>query len=99
MYFYKMKKYIKYFKNKFILVGSLFVLYIVFLDDVDVFMLYSKHRKLSQLEQEKVEMESKLHEMEEMQSILQNSESLERFAREERLFRNPNEDIYVISEE
>ncbi len=94
-----MKRFIKPFRNKYILVGSLFVLYVVFLDDVDIFMLYSKHKKLNQVSIEKSEMETKLIEIEDMQSILRNSESLERFAREERLFRKPNEDIYVISEE
>ena len=95
----QIKKYLKPFRNKYILVGSLFAIYAVFLDDVDVFMIYSKHRKLNQLEIEKAEMETKLYEIAEMQSILTDRESLEKFAREERLFRKPNEDIYVISEE
>jgi cell division protein FtsB len=95
----QIKKYLKPFRNKYILVGSLFAIYAVFLDDVDVFMIYSKHRKLNQLEIEKAEMETKLYEIAEMQSILTDRESLEKFAREERLFRKPNEDIYIISEE
>jgi hypothetical protein len=90
---------IKPFRNKFILVGSLFLLYAVFLDDVDIFMMAGKHRKLSQLKEEKGEMETKLQEIADMQSILKHQSSLERFAREERLFRKPNEDIYVISYE
>ncbi|GAA0874948.1 hypothetical protein GCM10009118_13560 [Wandonia haliotis] len=95
----QIKKYIRPFRNKYLLVGTLFVVYVVFLDDVDVFMLYSKHRKLQQLEAEKEEMQSKLEEVADMQSILNDHDALERFAREERLFRKPNEDIYVISEE
>lgn len=95
----QIKKYIKPFRNKYILVGSLFAIYAIFLDDVDIFMIYSKHRKLNQLEAEKAEMETKLFEIAEMQSILTDQEALEKFAREERLFRKSNEDIYVISEE
>jgi cell division protein DivIC len=95
----RVQKIIKPFRNKFILVGSLFLLYAVFLDDVDIFMMIGKHRKLSQLKEEKGEMETKLQEIADMQSILKHQSSLERFAREERLFRKPNEDIYVISYE
>lgn len=94
-----MNKIIKALKNKFILVGVIFLAYVIFLDDVDIFMLYSKHQKLNQLTEEKNEMEAKLHEIEEMQSILIHSSELERFAREERLFRKSNEDIYIITNE
>lgn len=95
----QIKKYLKPFRNKYILVGTLFAIYAVFLDDVDIFMIYSKHKKLNKLEVEKAEMETKLYEIAEMQSILTDREALEKFAREERLFRKPNEDIYVLSEE
>jgi cell division protein DivIC len=95
----RVQKIIKPFRNKFILVGSLFLLYAVFLDDVDIFMMIGKHRKLSQLKEEKGEMETKLQEIADMQSILKHQSSLERFAREERLFHKPNEDIFVISYE
>ena len=94
-----MKKYLQPFRNKFILVGSIFLLYILFLDDVDVFMIFSKYKKLHELRIEKQEMDGKLVEIEKMQSILTSKEELERFAREERLFRKNNEDIYIISEE
>jgi cell division protein DivIC len=95
----RIQKLVRPFRNKYLLVGTLFVLYAVFLDDVDVFMMVGKHRKLSQLKEEKGEMETKLQEIADMQSILKHQASLERFAREERLFHKPNEDIYVISYE
>lgn len=90
---------ISFFKNKFAFAGAIFLLYIFFLDDVDVFMIFSKYKKLHELQTEQHEMTGKLAEIKQMQSILTNQEELERFAREEHLFRKENEDIYVITHE
>lgn len=94
-----MKKYLQPFRNKFILVGSIFLLYILFLDDVDVFMIFSKYQKLHELRIEKEKMNTKLSEIAEMQSILTDKAALERYAREDNLFKKDNETIFIISDE
>jgi hypothetical protein len=93
-----MKRFLLKFRNKYLLVGSLFVLYILFLDDVDIFMIFSKYKKLHELRVEKKDMYNKLIEIENMQSILSDKEALESFAREKNLFKKDNEDIFVISQ-
>jgi hypothetical protein len=70
--------------------------YAVFLDEVDVFMIFSKQRRLSQLEQQKIELADKLSEIEDMQRVLDNAYSLEKFAREERFFHKADEEVFVI---
>jgi hypothetical protein len=84
-------------KNKYILAFAIFFVYAVFLDDVDLFMIMRKQSKLSQLEKHKIELAYKLDEISEMQQILDNTYSLERFAREERFFRKDDEDVFVIA--
>lgn len=91
-----MKRYLVIFKNKFVLAVTIFFVYALFLDDVDVFMIFSKQRRLSQLEQQKIELADKLSEIEDMQRVLDNAYSLEKFAREERFFHKADEDVYVI---
>jgi hypothetical protein len=91
-----MKRYLIIFKNKFVLAITIFLVYALFLDDVDVFMIFSKQSRLRQLEQQKIELADKLSEIENMQRVLDNAYSLEKFAREERFFHKADEDVYVI---
>jgi hypothetical protein len=91
-----MKRYLLIFKNKFVLATTIFLVYALFLDDVDVFMIFSKKHRLSQLEEQKIELVDKLSEIEDMQRVLDNVYSLEKFAREERFFHKADEDVYVI---
>ena len=91
-----MKRYLLIFRNKFVLATTIFFVYALFLDDVDVFMIFSKQRRLSQLEQQKIELADKLSEIEDMQRVLDNAYSLEKFAREERFFHKADEEVFVI---
>jgi hypothetical protein len=91
-----MKHYLRIFRNKFVLATTIFFVYALFLDDVDVFMIFSKQNRLGQLEQQKIELADKLSEIEDMQRVLDNAYSLEKFAREERFFHKADEDVYVI---
>lgn len=91
-----MKRYILLFRNKFVLAITIFLVYALFLDDVDVFMIFSKQNRLRQLEQQKIELVDKLSEIESMQRVLENAYSLEKFAREERFFHKADEDVFVI---
>ncbi len=75
---------------------TIFAVYALFLDDVDIFMIYSKKSRLNQLEEQKLELADQLREIEEMQRVLYSAYSLEKFAREERYFHKDNEEVFVI---
>jgi len=94
-----MKKYAKYFKNKFIFTTCLFFVYILFLDDVDIFTIINQNRKLSHLEESKIEISEKLHKTKATLKELRYSSNLESYAREEKLFKKDDEDIFIISYE
>lgn len=94
-----MKKYLVYFKNKFILAGTIFFLYALFLDDIDLFSMISHSNKLHRLEIQKVEVFQKLRKAKHTLRQLRYTSEIERYAREEKFFKKDNEDIFVISYE
>lgn len=94
-----MKKYANYFKNKFIFTTCLFLVYILFLDDVDIFTIINQNRKLGHLEASKIEIEAKLHKTKTTLKELKYASNLESYAREEKLFKKDDEDIFIISYE
>ncbi len=94
-----MKKYVSYFKNKFIFTTSLFVIYMLFLDDIDIFTIINQNNKLSHLEEGKSEVSEKLARTKLTLKKLKYTSELESFAREEKLFKRDNEEIFVISYE
>jgi hypothetical protein len=73
--------------------------YILFLDDVDIFTIINQNRKLSHLEESKIEISEKLIKTKTTLKELKYSSNLESYAREEKLFKKDDEDIFIISYE
>jgi len=71
----------------------------LFLDDVDVFTIARQEIKLNKLQDEKEEIKEKYLKTKATLDQLDNMESLERYAREEKMFKKDDEDIFVIVEE
>ena len=94
-----MIKKLKYLKNKYILTLVVFFVYVLFLDDVDVFTIVRQEIKLNKLEKEKSEVLKKYNATKTTLDQLDNLESLEKYAREEKMFKKDDEDIFVIVEE
>lgn len=88
-----------YFKNKFILTTCLFFVYILFLDDIDIFTIVNQIQKRNRLEESKIEVAEKLEKTQGTLKKLKYQSELESYAREEKLFKKDNEDIFVISYE
>ena len=91
-----MRKLLPYLKNKFILASVIFCVYGLFLDDYDVFLLFNQQSKLKRLERNKVEMAEKLEKAQYTLNQLRYASEVERFAREKKLFKKDDEDIFVI---
>ena len=86
----------KYLRNKYAIAIGLFVIYTLFLDDVDVFTVIRQNSKLSELEEQKVITQRQLEETRETLDKLESISGLERYAREKKLFKKDDEDIFVI---
>ena len=94
-----MKKYLVYFKNKFILTGTIFVFYALILDDNDLFSMITHANKLSNLEEAKIEVSKKLEKTRFTLKQMRYTSEIERYAREKKFFKRDNEDIFVITYE
>lgn len=75
------------------------MVYTLFLDENDIFTIFNQQRKLRQLEKTSSETKEKLDETLAIISKLKYRNEVERFAREKKLFKKDNEDVFVISYE
>lgn len=91
-----MKKYLGYLKNKFILASVVFMVYSLFLDENDIFTIISQKNKLYELEEKKAMYQALLNDTQFTLKKLKYSSEVERFARERKLFKKDDEDIFVI---
>jgi hypothetical protein len=89
----------KYIKNKYFIASLIFLIYSLFLDDVDIFTIYNQKQKLSKLSSTHAELQDKLNNTKESLSKINNKTELEHYAREKKLFKKENEEIFVISYE
>lgn len=94
-----MKKYLKYFRNKFILATTIFVIYALFLDENDIFSMIGHARKLNRIEESKELVSKKLSGIRYTLKQLKYPSELERYAREKKFFKKDDEDIFVITKE
>ncbi len=92
-----MKKYLLVFKNKYILAITIFMVYNLFLDEVDIFTIVNQNKKLSTLRSTQSEMKLKLKETKYVLSQIKDLSYLEKLAREEKMFKKDDEDIFVIT--
>jgi cell division protein DivIC len=67
------------------------------LDEVDVFSLFNQNKKIAALRSTESEMKLKLQETKYILSQIKDPSYLEKLARENKLFKKDNEDIFVIT--
>lgn len=85
------------FKNKYVITTFIFVFYALFLDEVDIFDIISRKRILNKIEADIVDKEKKLFKVKYTLRRLHHTSELERYAREHKLFKKDNEDIFIIT--
>jgi len=73
--------------------------YNLFLDDIDLFSILSQNKKLARLRADQSEVTIKLNETKQTLLELKHSYALEKYAREEKLFKKDDEDVFVITYE
>ena len=87
----------KYFKNKYLVAFFIFFFYGMFLDDNDVFDMIKDQITLSKLNEEKEMIDKKLNKTKFILKRLRYNSELEKYARENKLFKRDNEDIFIIT--
>lgn len=87
-------------RNFYFLSGTVFFVWMLFLDGNDLINQVRLTYQLNSLEREKEYYEEKIVEVEKQKQELMNDPAmLEKYAREKYLMKKPNEDIYVVVEE
>lgn len=88
------------FKNKFLIAGVLFCVWIAFFDMNSWIERFQNLKELKQLEKDSEYYQQKIKEdVERLKELKTNNDNLEKFAREQYLMKKDNEDVYVIVEE
>jgi cell division protein FtsB len=84
-------------KNRYALTVISFVVWMLFFDSNDAFMLYKLRSELNQIKSEKEYFEQRIETTRaDLDNLLNDNAKLEKFAREKYLMKNANEDIFVI---
>jgi cell division protein DivIC len=84
-------------KNKYGLTLFVFLIYVLFLDDLDVFSIISQKQKLNKLEIQRDNMKIQLISTRSTLRKLNKINYLEAFARSEKFFKKENEEIFIIT--
>ena len=87
----------KYLKNKYGLTIFIFLIYVLFLDDLDIFSIISQKQKLNKLEIQRDDMKNQLISTRSTLRKLNKINYLEAYARSEKFFKKENEEIFVIT--
>jgi cell division protein FtsB len=86
-----------YLKNKYGLTIFIFLIYVLFLDDLDIFSIISQKQKLNKLEIQRDEMKNQLTSNRSTLRKLNKINYLEAYARSEKFFKKENEEIFIIT--
>ena len=86
-------------KNKYVATTLIFVVLFVFLDQNNLFVISRLHREVRHLQQEeRDELDAVVADSIHAVNLVNNLDTIERFAREEYLMKRPNEDVYVFDD-
>ena len=90
----------KVLKNKYFIVTFLFLVWILFFDTNNLISWYKDLKQLAWQNRQKVYYQEAIKQTDEkLNELASNKDSLEKFAREQYLFHEAGEDVYVIEDE
>ncbi len=89
-----------YLRNKFLIAGAAFVVWLAFLDRNNLLSQYQLQSEVNKLESQKEFFRTEIDKTrEEQRELLSSPEKLEKFAREQYLMKKDNEDLFIIKDE
>lgn len=94
------KKIAPAFKNFYVITGTIFLVWMLFLDTNNFISVYGLSSKLRSLQHEKEYYQNKKEEvMKDYNELFGNKRTLQKFAREKYLMKKDTEDVFIIVEE
>ncbi|MBT8188261.1 MAG: septum formation initiator family protein [Croceitalea sp.] len=95
----KQKKWFRLMTNTYVLVLTLFVIWMAFFDTNSLLIHLELRREIKKLEQQKEFLQSEIQKDKKILDQLSSEEALEKFAREEYYMKKDNEEIFLIEYE
>lgn len=93
----KENKFIKIISNPFLLIFLIFLIWILFIDENSYLFHYKTlNPEIEKLEKDKEHYQSEIEADKKKMEVLENPETLDKFAREKYKMKKENEDIYII---
>ena len=86
-------------KNKYFITSIAFLIYFLFLDDLDIVTIINQKRKLNKLESQRDLLAQDLKEAKSTLKKLKSLNYLEAYARSQKFFKKDDEEIFVITYE
>jgi len=85
-------------KNKYLLAGSFFVVWMFFFDPKDWGVAFDKNAKLRELQKSEEHLSKTIAETKkELDQLKTNAQTIEKYAREKYLMKKDNEDLFIVS--
>ena len=89
----------KFLGNKYALVSTVFIVWMLFFDRNDLITQVKQKNKLNQMKQDQLYFTEEIQkDMTMLKEMMSNPETLEKFAREKYLMKKKNEDVFVFVE-
>lgn len=84
-------------KNKYLLTGVFFVVWMVFFDPKDILSDLDRRGKLNELQSSELNLKKQITDAKQELDLLKNdAQSIEKYAREKYLMKKDNEDLFIV---
>ena len=85
-------------RNKYLLSGCFFIVWMFFFDPKDWNVAFDKHEKLKDLQKSELHLTNLIVETrQELGQLKTNAQTIEKYAREKYLMKKDNEDLFIVS--
>jgi len=92
----KNSKFFKFFSNIYILITTVFLIWIIFIDSNSLAVNMSLKSQINELENKINHLQNEIDQDQKLISNLKNLDSLEKYGREKHFMKKQNEEIYII---
>jgi cell division protein FtsB len=86
-------------RNKYLLAGSFFLVWMLFFDPKDIGNVISKKKKYNELKESEQRLSAQIAETKAELGQLNTAQTIEKYAREKYLMKRDNEDLFIIPDE
>lgn len=93
----RLRRFIPYLKDKYVIVILFTVVWMIFFDRHDIISQFQARMKLKEMRKDKEYFRQKIDEVKkERDELMQNPQTMEKFAREKYFMKKDNEDIFIL---